>query len=445
MSQLNWYTILEASDAPTTAGVYMYMKASTPLYIGKAVNLKARLASHVQNAKLDAREAAYVTGAADIRYAETDTEFKALLLEASLIQKYQPRYNRALKDDKSYLYIVINTSDEFPKPVLARAHDLQRQNNTYKIVNKKYKVFGPFPNSYVAEEVLRTIRRLVPFCQQKSRSKNSRACFYHHLGLCDPCPSTITTAEDKRRYRHQIFQVIHILEGNIDPVIAALTKDMKAASAREDFESALRLRQKIERFTRYIESHSFSRGEHISYNTADLRLNALRTLLSSSISHLESLSRIEAYDASHLGMADATVSMVVATDGLLDRGAYRRFRVKNPRAVSDFDRLEEAMVRRLKNTHWPAPDLIVIDGGTPQLRRLQRVFDQLPSPPRYLGLAKHPDRLILQGPSLKESNWVTIHVPSNNPGLHLLEELRDEAHRFANNYRKVLGRKRSGL
>ena len=99
MRQLRWYTIYNFNDAPTTAGVYMYMAGDTPIYIGKAVNLKARLGSHAQNAKLDPREAAIVSGADHLRYTETDTEFKALLLEASLIQQHQPHYNRALKDD----------------------------------------------------------------------------------------------------------------------------------------------------------------------------------------------------------------------------------------------------------------------------------------------------------------------------------------------------------
>ena len=133
------------------------------------------------------------------------------------------------------------------------------------------------------------------------------------------------------------------------------------------------------------------------------------------------------------------------TDGLLDNGQYRRFKIKNPRAVSDFDRLDEAITRRLKNTTWDKPDLIVIDGGIPQLRRLQRIFDKQSEPPLYIGLAKHPDRLILPGDSRKASKWIIIKLATDYPALLLLEQLRDEAHRFANAYRKILEKKRTAL
>ena len=116
--------------------------------------------------------------------------------------------------------------------------------------------------------------------------------------------------------------------------------------------------------------------------------------------------------------------------------------------------LEEAPRRRLKHNNWPRPDLLVIDGGRPQLRRLQPLLDQLDSPPRIIGLAKHPDKIILpnlpaqaglQGQALKGSNYLTIPLPPDSPALHLLQRLRDESHRFANNYRKLLEKKSKNL
>jgi excinuclease ABC subunit C len=445
MSQVTWQTIKDLKDAPGTCGVYQYWSEDTLLYIGKAINLRARLSSHAQNAKMDAKEAAIVAGDT-IKYTLCDTEFKALLLESELIRKLRPPHNRVWKDDKSFLYIIIDMSDPFPRPHFARAHDLT---SPFSLLTSHLKVFGPFPNSKVAEEVLRAIRRLIPFCMAKKVSKHP--CFYSRIGLCDPCPSSIHTKEAKRQYRLQIRHIIKILEGDVDPVIKDLNIQMKQASAVEDYETALALRTKIERFERFISDHSFS-DRHFSYNNASEKLSSLSQLLTSHLSLLTSLRRIECYDASNSGMQDATVSIVVMTDGLLDNGQYRRFKIKNPRAVSDFDRLDEAMTRRLKNTSWPKPDLIVIDGGTPQLRRLQRIFDKQTEPPLYLGLAKHPDRLILSGDSRKASNlprgkagWITIKLPSDHPGLQILEQLRDEAHRFANTYRKVLERKRTKL
>lgn len=421
MSQVTWQIITDFHEAPGTCGVYQYWAGDTLLYIGKAINLKARLSSHAQNAKLDAKESAIVAGDS-IKYTLCDSEFKALILESELIRKWKPPHNRAWKDDKSYLYIVIDLADPFPRPHFARAHDFPPG-----------RLFGPFPNSKIAEEVLRAIRRLIPFCMAKRVT--AHPCFYSRIGLCSPCPSTITSPVQKRQYRKQIKQIIKILEGQVDPVIKDLTTQMKLASSKQDFETALALRTKIERFTRFITTHSFT-DRHFSYNDSSAKLESLETTLRSTIYDLPSLHRIECYDASNSGIHDSVVSLVIMTDGLLDNGQYRRFKIKNPRAISDFDRLDEAITRRLKNKTWPRPDLIIIDGGVPQLRRLQRIFDKEKNPPIYLGLAKHPDRLVsLQGLSLK--------VDSRNPGLRLLQQLRDEAHRFANSYRKILEKKRS--
>lgn len=452
MRQVTWQTITDFHDAPGTCGVYQYWQNGELLYIGKAINLKARLSSHTQNAKLDAKEAAIVAGDT-IKYTLCDTEFKALILEAELIAALKPPHNRAWKDDKSYLYIVIDLADPFPRPHFARAHDLLPTANGQQrtVSDKTVRLFGPFPNAYVAEEVLAGIRRLIPFCMAKKVGK--RACFYAHLGLCNPCPANIQKLTppwrgdiQKRQYRTQIRQVVKILEGNIDPVIKDLTIQMKEASSQQDFESALVLRTKIERFEHFITTHSFT-DRHFSYNNSSEKLIALQTVLSPYLG-VSPLSRIECYDASNSAMYDSVVSMTVMTDGLLDHGQYRRFKIKNPRSHSDFDRLDEAITRRLKNKAWPHPDLIVIDGGVPQLRRLQRVFDQQAGPPLYLGLAKHPDRLILpylQGQALKGSEWITIRPSQDHSGLQLLQQLRDEAHRFANSYRKILEKKRTKL
>lgn len=444
MSPLTWHSIKDSRDAPTTCGVYQYWSSKDLLYIGKAVNLKARLASHAQNAKLDAKEALIVAGDT-IRYTLCDSEFKALLLESELIRTQKPPLNRIWKDDKSYLYIVIDLADPLPRPRYARAHELPSRPGLEGL-----HTFGPFPSSKIAEEVLRAIRRLIPFCMARRVGKHP--CFYSRIGLCNPCPANIQKLSTKdyrlsaKQYRRQIRQIIKILEGNVEPVIKDLTVQMKQASKQQDFETALKIRTSIERFERFITTHSFT-DRHFSYNNSVERLQSLKHLLTPHLGD-QPLSRIECYDASNTGLTNSVVSMVVMTNGIIDKGQYRRFKIKDPRARSDFDRLDEALTRRLKNRSWPTPDLIVIDGGTPQLRRLQRVFDQVPEPIKYLGLAKHPDRLILpdlQGQALKGSNWVTIRPAKDNLGLQLLEQLRDEAHRFANSYRKILESKQSKL
>lgn len=460
MSQLVWQTITDFHDVPGTCGVYQYWQKDELLYVGKAINLKARLSSHAQNAKIDAKEAAIVAGDT-IKYTLCDTEFKALMLEAELIRTLKPPHNRAWKDDKTYLYIVIDLKDPFPRPYYGRAHDL-KENPRFVTNDPKFKVFGPFPNSYIAEEVLRAIRRLVPFCMSKGKlgpTTRSHACFYSRIGLCDPCPSNIYKerffVKRKQQYRTQIRQVVKILEGKISPVIKDLTIKMKLFSVTEDFENALLIRKNIERFEKFTKTHNFS-DRQFSYNDSSKKLAALQSIFTDlRLNGFTDLHRIECYDASNSAMHDSVVSMTVMTDGLLDNGQYRRFKIKNPRAISDFDRLDEAISRRLKNTTWDRPDLIMIDGGIPQLRRLQRIFDKQSEPPLYIGLAKHPDRLVLPAPTVPNlasesvrnfsDPFITIKPDSDNPGLHLLQQLRDEAHRFANAYRKILERKRTKL
>lgn len=441
MTHLIWQTITNHRDAPSTCGVYQYWSGDKLLYIGKAINLKARLASHAQNARLDEKERAIVTATTEIRYTEVDSEFLALILEAQLIRETMPPYNRIWKDDKTYLYIVIDTGDEYPRPHFARAHTLNNPKSTK--TNPKQKIFGPFPSTQVAEEVLRAIRRLIPFCMSKRVGKQS--CFYSKIGLCDPCPAHVVRLGDqglKKRYRQQIFQVIKILSGSIDPVIKDLTRQIKLAASVQDFETALVIRSKIERFTRFISHHTFRENNTISYNTSLSKITALQSLLSTFDIQLSPNARLECYDASNSSMHDSVVSLVVSTNGQIDRGQYRRFKIKNPRAISDFDRLAEAVERRLKNKTWPKPDLIVIDGGTPQLKRLQQIFDRQEEPIAYLGLAKHPDHLVIPK---RDGGYQTVQPDRFDLGFRHLQELRDEAHRFANNYRRVLEKKRTGI
>src|SRR3989338_10749643 len=144
------------SSLPPSTGVYLFKKNKEILYIGKAVSLKARLLSHLENAKLDPKEDLIVKNSDRIEYFLTDSEFKALLLESAFIQKYQPTYNLRWKDDKSYLYIKITSKDEFPKVFSVRRED-----------DKKSLYFGPFPSQRSLEEILNSIRKIFPFCQQK--------------------------------------------------------------------------------------------------------------------------------------------------------------------------------------------------------------------------------------------------------------------------------------
>jgi len=423
MTSILWQSITDPQEAPTTPGVYMYQRGNKVIYIGKSINLRARLKSHAHNARHDQHERLIQAKSTKICYTLTDSDFLATLLEAKLIRQRLPKYNRILRDNKSYLYIVINLHDDFPKPALLRARDLPT-------LSDKHHVFGPFASRKIAEDILRTIRSLIPFCQQKNLGK--RPCFYHKIGLCDPCPSLAQKDPGlTKKYRRQIKQIIRILSGNLTPVVTDLRLQLKNAASKQNYELALNLRDRLYRFESSLYSRSFT--DYFSYSTADSSLTELAKLLSPHAKTKLALHRIEAYDASTFQLSNSVVSMVVTINGQLDKSQYRRFKMKNPRNRSDFEMLYEALARRLKNKTWNTPNLIVIDGGRPQLHKLQPLLDQLEHPPFMLGLAKHPDKIVLYPDT-------TINLPPDSLALHLLQRLRDEAHRFANSYRKLLSK-----
>ena len=127
--------MLGLEKLPSTSGIYIFKKNKSYLYVGKSVNIKARVKSHFENAKIDIKESLIVKNSDSIDYVITDSEIKALLLEAELIQKYHPKYNVIWRDNKSYLYVKITVKEEYPKILLVR-----RENDG------KSKYFGPFPS-----------------------------------------------------------------------------------------------------------------------------------------------------------------------------------------------------------------------------------------------------------------------------------------------------------
>jgi excinuclease ABC subunit C len=436
----------EIQKVPASMGVYFFKKKNTILYIGKSVNLKARLLSHLENAVLDAKEAAIVHGSDHIEYTLTDSEFKALLLESQLIQQHRPQYNARWRDDKSYLYICITAGDQYPKIYQSRQRDLK---------DKKNKYFGPFPSNKSVQEILREIRKVFPFCTQKRLSKYP--CFYSKIHLCNPCPNEIEQTEDmdekkllKKIYRSNIRRVIYVLNGKTELVLKNLYAELKELTAQERYEEALELRNKIKRFEYFIQERLFS-GDQPTFNQSEESVEALKKLLTPFfvetrlIESLHRLHRIECYDISNLSFKEATASMVVLIDGLIDKSQYRRFKIKNKDAISDFEMMAEIFQRRFRNkksniknqTQWENPDLIVVDGGKPQVRIVQKVLHDLQIDIPLIGIAKHPDRFIIG-----DEHMSFLKPSVHNPGFNMIRGLRDEAHRFAKKYHVLLRNKK---
>ncbi len=415
----------ELKNIPTMIGVYIFEKNGKPLYIGKSVNLKARLISHFEAAKVDPKASGYVDNADTISYYLTDSEFKALILESQLIQKYHPKYNVRWMDDKSYLYIKVTTKDEFPKFFITRRES-----------DKNAIYYGPFPSVKVASNLLREIRKVFPFCTQKKIGKTP--CFYAKIKQCDPCPNVVSQMEDgpekrklKRQYRYNIRQVMKVLDGKVDIVVKQLYLKIDELTKKQQFEEAIWYRDRLLRLEGIVFRRKFDTEYLDNFNQAEKRVSSLKKLLQPYIS-VEKLERIECYDMSTFQFKESTASMVVFTNGLSDKKEYKRFKIKNPDAQSDFEMFEEVMRRRLKND-WTKPDLIVIDGGKPQLRTVMKVFHETGTTIPLIGIAKRPDRLIIG-----DGNLLSVRPPSDHPGFRLVQSLRDESHRFAKKYHVLL-------
>lgn len=421
---------LDIANAPSQTGIYIFYEGKTPIYIGKAINVKARLLSHLKNAETDRKESLIVSKSTKITWQIVDSEFKALLLEADLIQKMQPMYNLILKDNKSYLYIKI-TREEYPKVLIVR-----RENDG------KSTYFGPFNSYDTVSKIVRGIRTIIPFCTQAKIS--NRKCFYSKIGLCNPCPNHISKLEDgdeknllQKMYRNNITKVKRILSGNISSIIIDLEKQIKKLSDNQDYEAAIKFRNKLQSFQKLLSLHQENWGNiDINYQeNAQVDFNVLISKYFSKCNPDMKNIRIECYDVSNISGEHATASMVVFEDFTPTLGEYRKFKVRTKRRTSDPYLMREILIRRFNNK-WRRPDLIVLDGGRPQLRAFQNLIKDDQINPLashlhvipFLGIAKNPDRLI--------SGWDLNPINSKEiPSLfNIIKQLRDESHRFAKKY-----------
>jgi len=412
-----------AGKLPSTFGVYIFKHKDEVLYVGKSINIKARVISHLENAPLDRKENLIVSQSDSIEHIITESEFKALLLESSLIKKYHPKYNIIWKDNKSYLYIKI-TKSEFPKVLLSRSE-----------FDGKSTYFGPFSSVKVATNLINDIRHIFPFCTQITINRNP--CFYSKIGLCHPCPNSIAKIKDKikynaekKEYRKNIQKIIKILDGKVKPFIKNYYKQLKNVVREERFEDAIKIRSKILRLERLMH-YPLSKNDFNIHIIEEPR-EELMKLLKPYFPDLTSLDRIEGYDISNLGQSFQVASMVVATLGRIDKSQYRKFKINNTGTNNDFERLREVIGRRFKQK-WPIPSLLVIDGGRPQVKIISKTIKELSLNIPIIGIAKNPDRLIIN-----YKNLPTLKPSQHNKGFNLIRQIRDESHRFARKYHLFL-------
>ena len=408
----------QIDNLPSTIGIYFFKNDKVVNYIGKSVNIKARVSSHLENAKLDNKEKLIIENSNIVEAFATESEFKALILEAKLIRELQPKYNSIWKDDKSPLYIKITVKEEFPKIIITRKPS---DGSLY---------FGPFSSVRMVEKIINDIRRIIPFCTQKKLS--NKACFYSKIGLCNPCPNEIKNIEQKKQYKKNIRQVISILNGNIKIIVRDLSQQLNVLIKDNQYEQAIVIRNKMFRFNRLL---SLKDDSDFSFKDNEKKIREMFLFLKKYFPQLKKLERIETYDISNLGLKQAVGSMVVMNNGQIDKKEYRKFKIKQLGLSSDFDRLKEVMSRRLQQK-WPLPDLMIIDGGKPQIKAILKILDSNKVSIPLLGIAKNPDRVIAG-----IAGYPNLFLKNDSDILNIIRLLRDESHRFARKYHLFLRNK----
>ncbi len=414
LSNLN-NKISKLSQSP---GVYIFKdKKGGILYIGKAASLRSRVGSYFSipltpplvrvEGKGGRPIEAMIDQVADIETRETDSVLEALILEANLVKKYQPKYNVRLKDDKSFVNIEI-TKEDFPRIFVSRP-----------TLRKKYKVqkiFGPYTSAKSAREALKIIRKIFPY--HAGQVGTEKGCLYAQIGLC---PAPYDGKISKEDYQKIIKKIEMFLAGKKKRVISELEKEMDSAAKEENFEKAAEIRNRIFAL------------KHIR----DVALIFKETPLSQSLSpkgareSMEKIFRIEAYDISNIFGKYATGSMIVFTDGQVDKGEYRKFKIKTVEGINDVGMMKEVLRRRLQHKEWTLPNLIFIDGGIGQYNGAQSVIRETGLHIPIVALAKGPDR---KGEKIFSSIPIKIDV-------NFIKAIRDEAHRFAIWYHRQLRRK----
>lgn len=405
-------------NIPTISGVYIFFNSNQEIiYIGKAVNLKNRVNSYFRpNNSLNSAKRAMVRDIYNIEIKPCDGEIEALILESNLIKKYNPKYNVLLKDDKSYAYLVW-TKEDFPRIFVTHKTYLDKNTN-------KLNYLGPFVSGDALRKTLKILRRHFHYRSCKTMPK--APCIYYKLNQCDaPCIQNI----DKLAYKENLNTIIEIMKGKSKSLIKKLYIQMQSYSKLQQFEKALEIRNQLEA----LEKVSLHKGIIQSNKSYKLKyIEDLQELLK-----LDKIpKRIEGYDSSHFHGDKAVVSMVVFENGKPNKSQYRKFRInKPPEGGDDFYNLNQALTRRFKRTDWPIPDLILIDGGKGQLSTVIKVqqkgnieFRAIP----IISLAKKLEEIYI--PNRDKS----ILLPKNSKALQILQQIRDEAHRFAVTYHRKL-------
>lgn len=397
-------------NLPSSPGVYLFKdKDGEILYVGKAGYLKDRVSSYFQVRSGYARPIEmFMDQVAAIETRKTDTVLEAYILEQGLIKKFQPKYNAMGKDDKSFCYVAI-TKEDFPRFIILRKTDLKNDKISDKSSIKYSKVYGPYISKRNIEISLKILRKIFPY--HNKPPKTEKGCLDYQIGLC---PGPYDGAISRLDYQKNIRGIRMILEGKKKNLLSKMRKEMETSSQKNEFEKAAIVRNQIFAL-QHIQDIAL-----ITDNKRSVANDTGREI------------RIEGYDISNISGTYATGSMVVFDNSTGElkpnKNEYRKFRIRTIKGANDVGAMEEVLFRRLKN-NWPRPNLIILDGGAGHLSMARRVLRNLHVEISLLAVAKGPDRKQLD----LRSFGTVPEIPKN-----MIEQVRDEAHRFAISYHKKL-------
>lgn len=347
---------LKKIKIPDSAGVYIFEKDARVLYIGKATSLRERARSYFNKDIAETRGRLFkmmVEEADSVNFIKTDSVLEALIMEANLIKKFQPRYNTKEKDDKSFNYLII-TNEDFPRALTVRGKDIE---NRYSSRDIKY-LFGPFPHNGTFKNAMKIVRKMFPFrdaCVPYDGVSERKPCFNKQIGLC---PGVCSGDISKIEYGRTINHIKLFFEGKKPSLIKTLETEMRDCAKKKKFEKAGEIKKTIFALN-HIQDVSLIK-EELKFQQGPPLLRNFRT---------------EAYDAAHLSGANAVGVMTVVENGWAKKSDYRKFNISDEAAGDDVASLEEVLERRFKRSEWPNPHLIVVDGGKAQYNAARKILD----------------------------------------------------------------------
>jgi len=413
-------------DLPNKPGVYLMRdQLGRVIYVGKARSLRKRVGQYFhpsRQMRWDPKTRALIESIADFETFVVNSEPEALLLEGKLIKEYKPRYNAMFKDDKRFLMVKINLTEAYPRFKFAR---LKKDDGA--------RYFGPFAHAGSVRQVMQWIRKKYGVLVQGTGAPTKKDLKYSTYLV--PVPLADMPHEE---YLRRVNMACDFLEGRSKEAIAELEEAMQAAAKALKFEAAAALRDVINslreigraaRERKFV--HDFSPKIEPQHE-----MEELQRMLNLSVLPLH----VEGFDISNISGTLSVASTVCFRDGKPHKEHYRHYRIKTVEGSDDFASMAEVVGRRYTRVRAEGgalPDLVMVDGGKGQLMAALRALWKLDIRDLpVIGLAKQMEEIHVPDQTLP------IRLPRNSPALHLIQRLRDEAHRFANSYHQKLRKRR---